>query len=1250
MVSKFDDAKPHGIESWIQERLVRVEFIGQLPIKEKDFYSICSVIQTYFLDGEKVYIKRVPTALYVTSMVFAARYSGQNVRNFWKPYSKLVWSQEKASQYFQNRCRKKFHHSIITLEKRFDLVFPQRTEGDVVRPVYRHAIIPYYLQDDFAHWLKDKWELILDIPKAELVDQLILDSSFRYLPPTLKRFISGEETKDTANNLIINISTAAELYAEDKDAEKIDLLLRENPIERDLWHELLKEYHKKRKEEKPKKASHKIDWVWNLLENEFQLRIQNIFVSGDEPPDQLVWASQDQEPHQADNVKRIIPWQQEQGWVVDKVILTPGEINGQIILLGNQGTILGAYQIPQIPEDEPVMFFRPIYNNTLGVPVKISANSIKEGNWVISKMPNIQFQSSNKGKCDLVESLPVPRLLTAIAEHKDAGFYDIEPPFKIHRDKLELASFDQQTTRSGEPKIIGSDNNQIRNISSNIPQVFIDPDISLIIPDPSNHVLNSGTLWIQSSTETIIHRLEDLREKKVVNYDEGNKKLIINLGKLIPKRIATYSVQIRIGLNPVFSGPIEFGYLPGVSFEPPESNQIYFPGNLPYCEATGFSLDNVKARSTTRLTEDDSGRIKIYWKDLRDDPELALEKDGERVLLVWEVPRFYVHLTPSRNIYSLTEFESSKITAQSTEADIKKFSLKIRDSRNKREIALNSDGTYTSEIKIDPIIDLIKEDSTTNKILDVHFGTEHWKLAEIHEGIDLKKPQIEIKEFLVDDRIERQISFSVDLEKTWTGKTQFFATPLWQPEKKVKLNETRSLREKHRFICNLNIGWYQFQINHAGEELLHPPILLFVGKDYEDLRNRVERLSAHISTNLRQSLPHKYQNDLLELLHHEYSAKRELESQSKYRLMTMPAERFVEFGKTRITSMPLYCSVISQAFLGDFAPRDDGLYPDWMILETPLIFNLIMPLKNIKTKVYPIFARNQAKSGIGYIYLKVQGRKAQVDKIFIMWDVRGKNQYDIEMGIPDKSLKKSFAELDVYDIWPLCQCKKCGEVIVTRRTKADEALHELHLHGGTKTSLIDITYDFDLIAQISPIKNETFFNKDHIRAWVDRQWAVQAIQIKDEKFEQQKPSNPISLLGYMYAIKSIIKRMSTQDKYQFWQWFSKENWLIKIKSFESIILEGEFPIPAYGPARRLLEIMQWDGGEKAVNIDKHCFLIALLLRGQAYHRGQTDQVLQQIGMSPEDLVNMLEFQEAIAPELVEWGIAFSEVMYINAMN
>ena len=136
------------------------DFIGEIPFARRSFEYICELIQKCYIKNNFTKITQVPPALFIASMVFCARYSEDEARNFWKPYAKIVWKKE-ISQYFQNVSRKHFVDCKEFLQNKYDFAFPIINIGDVVHPVYFQAIIPYYLQSNFAEWLVGRFEKLL---------------------------------------------------------------------------------------------------------------------------------------------------------------------------------------------------------------------------------------------------------------------------------------------------------------------------------------------------------------------------------------------------------------------------------------------------------------------------------------------------------------------------------------------------------------------------------------------------------------------------------------------------------------------------------------------------------------------------------------------------------------------------------------------------------------------------------------------------------------------------------------------------------------------------------------------------------------------------------------------------------------------------------------------------------------------------------------------------------------------------------
>ncbi|GAF97126.1 unnamed protein product, partial [marine sediment metagenome] len=187
------------------------DLIGEIPFSRRSFEYICDLIQQRYIKNGRNKITQVPPALFVASMVFCARYSEEEARKFWEPYADLVWK-TKSDQYFQAVCRKHFLASKSFLLENYDFLFPIINEGDVVRPIYYQAVIPYYLQSKFAKWLVERFEQLLDFSIDDLPNVLQKEKSLDYVPPRLRNFVQQSETRDTAAKLIQQMAKAIRLF------------------------------------------------------------------------------------------------------------------------------------------------------------------------------------------------------------------------------------------------------------------------------------------------------------------------------------------------------------------------------------------------------------------------------------------------------------------------------------------------------------------------------------------------------------------------------------------------------------------------------------------------------------------------------------------------------------------------------------------------------------------------------------------------------------------------------------------------------------------------------------------------------------------------------------------------------------------------------------------------------------------------------------------------------------------------------
>ncbi len=136
--------------------------------------------------------------------------------------------------------------------------------GEVVRPIYQHAIIPNHLQIYFSDWLVENYENLLEYPSETLETILQNEQSLNYVPRSLKNFILGNDTKETAARLIYLMSNALALFFQEEQTEAVESLFSSS-IEKTIWETIYKKLMSiPNKLEKSRKTFPRLQWIWDL--------------------------------------------------------------------------------------------------------------------------------------------------------------------------------------------------------------------------------------------------------------------------------------------------------------------------------------------------------------------------------------------------------------------------------------------------------------------------------------------------------------------------------------------------------------------------------------------------------------------------------------------------------------------------------------------------------------------------------------------------------------------------------------------------------------------------------------------------------------------------------------------------------------------------------------------------------------------------------------------------------------------------
>jgi hypothetical protein len=334
------------VEKHLQAAFHEVDLIGELEISEKHFSDYCSLLRDEYQTFNNKWQKPYKTpALFITTMVFFARYKETEGRKFWLPYFSEVWHLDDDGS-LNRQCREFFKDARYYFENNWGLSFLIRTDGDVVRPIYRHAILPSYLQDSFSAWLIKNQKSLLSSSPENLLNEATEDST---LPPNLRAFIKDSDTQDAAKNLIEEIKAAISLYQEGESPEGIADSLK--GIERELWRKLERNLAQDIVPSRQRGSfALSFKWVWDRQYEDYVLRLSNL--QTDKKPDlvQLVQPSHEE----ASEIRYPSPWHQADGsYLIDRLTFEADVDSGRVQVLAQDGAILFEKDIPHKPTAPP---------------------------------------------------------------------------------------------------------------------------------------------------------------------------------------------------------------------------------------------------------------------------------------------------------------------------------------------------------------------------------------------------------------------------------------------------------------------------------------------------------------------------------------------------------------------------------------------------------------------------------------------------------------------------------------------------------------------------------------------------------------------------------------------------------------------------------------------------------------------------------------------------------------------------------
>ena len=1210
-------------EQKLRLQFKKVVWIGQITLSEETFKSLCQIIQkeaqepNYFTKVVEGQPRLVPAAVFITTMVFTARYAEQEAGEFWIPYLHMVWNQE-YTQAFMARCRKRFKKVIPYLEQTFGFEFPQESTGDLVRPIYRHALLPRYMQSDLALWLSSKWYHILDTDSPELlVADLRQDRSLERLSLHLQKFILDKATQDTAAALITNMAAAISLHVNDGESiESISYLLADTPIEQEIWREITQSFVQKTENISTYIRSPRLTWVWSLDEAELTLRLQNLILPANNnlagEPDRLVWLEiAESDPLEAEIEVEVTPWYMTTGERIINNVFIPepdGPLGGQLVLLTDMDEIVLRMDIPSYPKDN-IQFFRATQQGAYGIPVQ--PVQVGNGIWYVCAKQAITIVNEKNEAIEPDTVLTVPYPIGK--DYQWAAQFSLNIPATVIRGKekqIKLAGSSNKLT-TGRPFLSGKQ--PIVGLSRQVQPTFADTQISLTVYGNGEKLLKQASLWILGQDGWRWQRpLAEMHEKAHIKVTPNG--LLFDLSQILPSRPNLYTIELRTSLKPLLSAPLQLAIVPELIVEPPPNNQLYTPNNLPRLILSGVDETVIVERKDTNIKVLPDGRLQIVWVDLRQEPQLTLRFAKVDIPLAWSVPRFmiWVDPKPTRPFLTLDEMKQTVLHAVKSQTAIDNFTLFIPGQQG-RTFPLKRN-KYTTLIGQSQLYDMVHLASKQHTTVKAQIKTNSWTLFEVR-----RRPNLFLAEMAYD--IEEQIIlFSSGLKEAWQGNCRFTVESLTNPFAPViELGQTHQLKDLHLLPATLSDGVYLLYLELDGARLpLNETAMRFTVGQASNKLIQARQLGQEIRNG---SLITSHLTEDFVLLWAEIAevGRTKLTPTTLYQLATVPAQALENFATNHLQTLWSPLIGLKTAHEQQWQEQPNYL-PAWVLLPNPLILKTVT--HGFQLRVYPIQVMLGGKYGVGYGRWRTSPKEgASKEFVFVQWQPATELLVQVEAGLPE-TIPQDWTMVDLLDTFGLYYCPRCGRLTGVKEPVLPDEIAQAHRHGRNVADLRNITWPeehggYKLLAEPIPERRGShlldIFDEYNVILPLASSYLTEPII--DTSTSWQKPEINRRLL----ALLREVKRYGNNNK----------------------------PTSFWASATRLLNA--WYQTEEVTLFGQTVMALGILLRSAAYYPRNFHRLRKNANLSELDIQNLLTWLNETAVAHIQWALTWAEMLKVHSL-
>lgn len=1190
------------VEEYLRSELRNVSLIGMLEVSEEDWLHL-GRLQRAIGRTTGFSPEAVPSTLFVATMVFTARHAGEEHRRFWQPYAKEAWGyayQENTPPNFEAACRQRFIHACDELSEKLWLEFPKRTPGDVVLPVYFHAVLPSYVQPDFGEFCLERWQEIVRVPAEQLIGEVRADPRLQREKAPLRRLFESDVTRRVATDLLFDLATLIELYEAgdiDETAVRFDgVLPTDNPVVSSIFKGLLKNqsFRNEIHTVAGKSQQRSPHLIWNLDEHEMQVRVYDLRLTCIEKPASAVLLGTDETLAAASDKQDIRPWKGDgDSWWIEEIRFAVPDTTSQIVVLTDRESVVYRAEAPSVPSG-PLHVFRETQQGLYGVHVD-HTKPFSSGNWLVCIRDDVELRASDSREpTSLLESFPTPSQLNSIG-HYSAGRIELSFPAKlVERDSDEvLLTLEARTLQVHQPALGGE--SQLAGTSPQVPPVFLSTRVVLYAPGIPKQLIGRFKLWLTSGAGRRFLSVRDLNEAGDIEVLEANDTLCIDLSRYLDTSPQRYSVELREGLRSIWSAPLEFAVIPGAAIDLPGASDVVFtPANPPSCGIRGINEDQILLPKGAAV-ESTGEECRIAWQAVDEPFEFAVQTHDDPIVVRWDLKTANAVLKGPVYEDAIDARELGQYYIEMNGPPNSGMFVKV-DSGQERFQNLGASGTYCERFPFSPFADIVREAPSSRIVLECGFEGHRWPLATIQ-----RRTEIDVESVSFDPG--RGLVLTTNRETPWRGEFAYEVVHV-RSGKPVHVGTANRVDRETVLRAAFTEGVYYLQLASRDRYAsIQPRGSVFCVGVPNGVLPSSDEIKQFLRARSTQLVPPKDLPGYLEVLPRVVPFDQErFEAQELLQIATASKRALIGIPDSLLRDH--WASLSSIREVADIPAWQSrhGLLPAWALTAHPLRFELGDD-GHAFVVVDLISGNEKASRGTGKVRDSVKA-KIEVDAL-IEWD---------------PSLKHP------------------GEVVI----KAGSLPSGSSLQR-CRAKLFESSAAPDYPSQ--PI------------GVVDREFAVRIADGDeiDTQLLSNRPSQLSTADGYRWAIANTIWG-SKQDKRTYQAIKSRVSSQKLRKLYEKLEADIHRIGPAYGPAygplvRILTDLRNRDVPRRRIlALEEHVLIIAALVRGLAYARQATVDLLDEAGTNLDVLAEELDFLDEHAPELLEWAFVWCELFFIHARS